>query len=188
MRSSKYAVILFVIFGLAGCCCTGFKQIKTSDGTLAVPTCCPMIKYSGTSITVKDIGLAIPHSPVNIGGVTVEPKVIQEACDIVQILEQHRISTCQILPSYATISKSKFSEALDAMQNDETALTQFALVVAAKNGEALQQFVSFYGPQARQLKAGAKTGEVKALSVETSAEPKATKSITVLPLRELLKK
>ena len=189
MHTLKYAITLFTILSLA-CCCDGFKQIKTPEGTLAVPNCCPMIKYSGTSISVKGVDLAIPNAPVKIGEVTVEPKVIQQACDTVQILEQHRISTCQMLPSYATISKAKFAEALDAMQKDETILTQFALIVSTKNGAAIQKFVESYGPQAQYVKATMGTGKIyktKKASAESLAEFKPSKGVTIVPLKELLK-
>jgi len=151
MNIPKFVMIIITLINLAGCCTTGFRQIETTEGTLAVPNCCPMIKYSGTSISVKGIDLAIPDVPVKIGEVTVEPKIIQQASEIVQILEQHRMTTCQMLPSYATISKDKFVKALEAMQNDETILTQFALVVASKDGKAIQEYVRLYGPQAKYL-------------------------------------
>jgi len=147
MNVYKVLIAMMFIINLAGCCTDGFKEIKTGEGTFAVPNCSAMIKYSGTSISVKGIDLTIFDVPVKIGEVTIEPKTIQQASEIVQILEHHRMTTCQMLPSYATISKEKFVMAIEAMQKDEAILSQFALVVASKDGSAIQKFVELYGPQ-----------------------------------------
>jgi len=152
VNTSKFAsvsVILLTFVILTGCPCSGFKQIKTPEGELAVPKCCPMLKYSGTSISVKGVDLPISNVPIRIGEVTVEPKTLQQASETVQILEQHRMSACQLLPSYATISKRKFVEALDAMQKSETIITQYALVVASKDGKAIEEFVRVYYGQVK---------------------------------------
>ena len=194
MRVLRYVVCLFIVIVLAGCFCGGFKQVKTSEGMLACPECCPMIKYSGTSISVKGVNLPIPNAPVSIGEVTVEPKVIQQACEAVQILEQHRIAACQMLPSYATVSKASFAKALEAMQNDETALTQFALIVSTKDGAAIQKFVEFYFSRAQHLKVAAAQPSDKGYKLagvdilaESSAEHEELSVLTVASLRELLK-
>lgn len=179
MNIPKFVMIIIALINLAGCCTTGFKQIETADGKLAVPNCCPMIKYSGTSISVRGIDLAIPDVPVKIGEVTVEPKTIQQASEIVQILEQHRMTTCQMLPSYATVSKDKFVKALEAMQKDEIVLTQFALVVASKDGKAIQEFVRLYGPQAEYL-------ALKSAKVKTLKEFEPLGEVTVQPLNKLI--
>lgn len=156
---------------------------------MAVPNCCPMIKYSGTSISVKGVDFAMPNAPVKIGEVTVEPKTIQQASDIVQILEQHRIYTCQMLPSHATVSKDKFVEALEAMRKDEEILTQFALVIASKDGKAIQEFVRRYGPQARYLSTVIKIDKMykeMGISADSLAEFEPSKGVAIFPLRELL--
>ncbi len=170
MCNPKHAIALvtITIFSFTGCC-GDFKQIQTPEGTLAVPECCPMVKYSGTSVSVTGVDLAIPKVPVKIGGITVEPKLIQEACKAVQILEQHRIFNCQMLPSYATISKAKFAEALDAMQKDEAILMQFALIVSTENGAAILKFVEYYGPQARYAQADMETKTTK--GIKAAVEP-----------------
>jgi uncharacterized lipoprotein YajG len=189
MNSHKSIImILIIIISLAGCCTEGFKRIKTPEGELAIPNCCPMIKYHGTTISVKGLDLAIPDLPVKIGEVTVEPKTIQQASDIVQILEQHRMSTCRLLPSCATISKAKFVESLEQMQKDEAILTQFALVVASKDGKAIQEFVRLYGPQARYLcSSEISTAKIKNPRIwpYSLAEFEPSKSVTVLPFKEL---
>ncbi len=182
MNIPKFVTIIITLINLAGCCTTGFKQIETTEGTLAVPNCCPMIKYSGTSISVKGIDLAIPDVPVKIGEVTVEPKTIQQASEIVQILEQHRMTTCQMLPSYATISKDKFVKALEAMQKEGTILTQFALVVASKDGKAIQEFVRIYGPQAKYL--ALKSAVEKKFKTLNEFEP--SYEVAVQPLNKLI--
>jgi hypothetical protein len=208
MRVLRYAIGLFILVNLAGCC-GGFRQIKTTEGVFACPECCPMIKYSGTSITVKGVNLPIPNAPLPIGEVSVEPKVIQQASEVVQILEQHRLSTCHLLISHASVSKAAFAKALEAMQNDETALTQFALIVSTKDGAAIQKFLDFYLLQTQRLKAAeieppikAYKYEVRQVSARSSAEPKYTvtemsakssvefeefTSIEVAPLSKLLK-
>ncbi len=182
MNIPKFVMIIIALINLAGCCTTGFKQIEMADGKLAVPNCCPMIKYSGTSISVKGIDLAIPDVPVKIGEVTVEPKTIQQASEIVQILEQHRMTTCQMLPSYATISKDKFVKALEAMQKDEIILTQFALVVASKDGKAIQEFVRLYGPQAKYLV----LKSAVEMEVKTLKEFEPLGEVAVQPLNKLI--
>lgn len=183
MNTPKFVITMIVFINLAGCCTAGFKEIKTAEGTFAVPNCSAMIKYSGTSISVKGIDLPIPNVPVKIGEVTVEPKTIQQASEIVQILEQHRMTTCQLLPSYATVSKEKFVKALEGMQKDETIVSQFALVVASKDGSAIQKFVELYGPQVILVAKVEKKSESTTKSI-TESEP--LKSLTVFPLNELL--
>jgi hypothetical protein len=182
----RYAVCLFAIFNLMGCFCTGFRQIKTPEGTFACPKCCPLVIYSGTTVSVKGVDIGIPKNPVKIGEVTVEPKTIQTACDIVQILDQRRVATCELLPSYATISKLKFSEAVDAMREKGEILAQFALVVASKDGAAIQKFVEYYGPQVQRLQAGAEfsTKEITVASSTGFEEP--SDGIKVVPLKQLM--
>ncbi len=187
MRIFYYLTIFFMLLAVSGCPCGGYRNIKTSEGTLAVPSCCPMIKYSGTSISVKGAELPIPNAPVKIGEVTVEPKVLQTASEVVQILEQHRIFTCQMLPSYATVSKARFAKALDAMHKDEAALTQFALIVSTKNGEAIGKFVEVYGPQARRLRKSEKPGTVDIMMTKIPDQADSLDSITTVSLEELLK-
>jgi len=183
MNTPKFVITMIVLINLAGCCTAGFKKIETAEGTFAVPNCCPMIKYSGTSISVTGANLDIPNVPVTIGGVTVKPETIQQASEIVQILEQHRMTTCQLLPSYATVSKEKFVKALEAMQKDATILSQFALVVASKDGSAIQKFVELYGPQVILV---AKVEKGRWFTTKSLTESKPLKSLTVFPLNELL--
>src|SRR4030042_829661 len=182
MFALRFIIGLFLLFNLAGCQCHGFTQVKTSEGMLACPKCCPMIKYSGTSISVKGVNLGIPKTPVIIGEVSFEPKIIQTACDTVQILENHRIFTCQMLPSYATVSRASFAQALEAMQKDETVLTQFALIVASKDGAAIQKFVDYYGPQAKRIKVSEETSKAETFSVKSVAYVEPSKGLTTLSL------
>ena len=192
MNTSKFliiSIVLVTVIILAGCCTQGFKRINTPEGELAVPNCCPMIKYSGTSISVKGVDLPISEVPIKIGEVTVEPKTLQQASEIVQILELHRISTCQLLPSCATVSKAKFVESLDEMQKDEAILTQFALVVASKDGNAIQEFVKRYGSQGRYLVLKVNLEKMVGKASKGSGgwlkEFEPSKSVAVLPFHEL---
>lgn len=175
-------ILVIALISLAGCCTNGFKQIETKEGTFAVPNCCPMIKYSGTSIAVRGVDIALSNVPVKIGEVTVKPETIQAASEIVQILEQHRMTTCQLLPSYASVSKAKFIKALEAKEKDERVLTQFALVVASKDGKALLAFVKAYGPQTKYLALQASID--KEFTMLKGFEPSA--SFAVVPLDTLI--
>ncbi|MFA4984889.1 MAG: hypothetical protein WC559_06285 [Candidatus Omnitrophota bacterium] len=186
MRAVRCLTALFLVFSLAGCFCRGYNMINTSEGMVACPKCCPLVTYSGTSVSVKGVDLGMSKVPVKIGEITVEPKTIQTAGDIVQALDNRRIALCELLPTYATTSKAKLLEALDAMREKEEILTQFVVIVNSKDGTAIGKFVDYYFPQVQKLNAGTGVG-VKALSVKSQeklTEP--SDGIKVAPLKALL--
>ncbi len=186
MYALRYAVGLFILLNLAGCCWLnpyGFRTIKTPEGEFACPCCEPMIKYSGTTLTIK----TAKFGKVDIGEVTVGPTMIQQASEIAQVLDLNRISSCQMLPTYATISKAKFSEAADRIQKLQEMLMQLAVIGTMKDSATLEAYIKVYGPQALSLKAGMETSQTKGISTKALAEFEPSEGIRVVPLKELLK-
>jgi len=120
-----------------------------------VPTCEPIVKYSSSSFSVKGIEIPLTDSPLKIGEVVWEPKILQQASVIVQILDNHRLATCQSLPAYASSGRDQFAKRLAEMQDDETRITQLALLLAANYPEAVNKYIEAYSSRAVLLSAQA---------------------------------
>ena len=113
------------------------------------------MKYSSSSFSVKGIEIPLTDSPLKIGEVVWEPKILQQASVIVQILDNHRLATCQSLPAYASSGRDQFAKRLAEMQDDETRITQLALLLAANYPEAVNKYIEAYSSRAVLLSAQA---------------------------------
>jgi hypothetical protein len=128
--------ILPVIVTVLLCSCEMFgppreyTTIKVSwpPGTAYVPVCKTLVKYQATSVEVKGVTIPVPQlgGSAQVGGVAVDPKVLNQAYQTTQILDTYYHSTCALLPAYST-DKEKFENAVQGIQDSETKLTQLAL-------------------------------------------------------------
>jgi len=67
---------------------------------------------------------------------------LQQACEIAQILESHRIRTCELLPALATAgSPEMFQKALGEMLNDNYRLTSLALLITSNDDEGVKMWI-----------------------------------------------
>lgn len=176
-------------------CGGGFSKISINGDDYYVPKCESLVQFSAHSFTVKGIEVPISKEPYKIGEVVWKPEVLQKAGDIVQILELHRMATCQSLPAFASSgSRMKFAERLAQMQDDDTRIAQLALLLAANNPQAVSKFIEAYQGPAVALAPRAPTkgemsmgGELPPPIVPRSLEGVApTNPSTVMPIRSFL--
>ena len=125
-------------FVLSGCvtallCACAEKdqtQIKVPwpPGVAYVPVCKPMVKYQGTSFEIQGVKVPVPAlgGGVEVGGVKVDPKILNQAYQTTQTLDFYFRSTCPLLASYTT-DKAKFEQAVEDMRAAQVKLTQLAL-------------------------------------------------------------
>lgn len=126
--------ILPVIVAVLLCSCVTEKpeyttiRVSWPPGTAYVPVCKPLVKYQATSFEVKGVTIPVPQlgGSAQVGGVAVDPKVLNQAYQTTQILDTYYHSTCVLLPSYST-DKEKFEKAVQRMQASHTKLAQLAL-------------------------------------------------------------
>lgn len=123
-------VPLFVAILFSSCAQQDHTKIKVAwePGYAYVPVCKPLVKYQGSSFEVQGVKIPIPALGGNaeVGGVKVDPKVLNQAYQTTQTLDTYYHSTCALLPSYAT-DKKKFEKAVENMQDSQTKLAQLAL-------------------------------------------------------------
>lgn len=140
-------LILFLTLCIAGSCNHTMKVPKNGEDYV-LPKCEPIVEYSARTFSIKGIDIPISNVPVKIGDVTWDAKLLQQAHVTTQILDMHRMDTCQKLPTYASIGKEELKKALEDMREDEARLTQLALIVASGNQEGVKKWVEAYSPRA----------------------------------------
>ncbi len=166
---SRVFVCLLTLVSICGCQITGPtgpRKLKVNGREYYVPRCHPLVQYSGYAVTVKGINVPIGAKTGGVGEISVEKKQLQTAAAVVQILDNHRIATCENLPAF-TYDAVEFGHALQQMNNDDTALSQFA--IAAQDPQALRDWIARYQPRAQVI-------EIK--TVETT-QSKATNTAAV---------
>lgn len=135
---------LLIVFCIFGCC----KTVPKETDVYYLPDCKPIVKYSATTFSIKGIEIPLSSVPIKIGEVTWDPKLLQQAHVTTQILDMHRVATCEKLPTYASMGTEEFKKHMDEMSNDDTRLTQLALLVASGNQEGVKKWVEVYSPRA----------------------------------------
>ncbi len=127
----KVFVLLAWTTGLLCACAEKDQtQIKVPwpPGVAYVPVCKPMVKYQGTSFEIQGVKVPVPAlgGGVEVGGVKVDPKILNQAYQTTQTLDFYFRSTCPLLASYTT-DKAKFEQAVEDMRAAQVKLTQLAL-------------------------------------------------------------
>ena len=125
--------LIFGIVAAALCCsCESNKSNKIAvawpPGYAYVPNCKPQVKYQGASFEIKGVKIPVPQlgGAAEVGGVKVDPKVLNQAYQTTQILDASYHSNCELLPSFST-DKKKFERAVQGMQASQTKLQQLAM-------------------------------------------------------------
>jgi hypothetical protein len=136
------------------------------------------VKYQGKSFEIKGIKVPVPQlgGAAEIGGVSVDPKILNQAYQTTQILDAAYHQNCELLPS-STTDKETFQQAVQRMENSQTKLQQLALSLQTGNGTA-------QSPQKKPkdqegpggLGPAVETGS--SMAGEAPAEPAAARSLT----------
>lgn len=170
----RIIVPLLTLAALCGCGITGPtgpRKLTVNGKQYYVPRCHPLVQYSGYAVTVKGVNVPIGAKTGGVGEISIEQKQLQTAAAVVQILDNHRIATCENLPSF-TYNEVEFGHALQQMNNDDTALSQFA--IAAQDPQALRDWIARYQPRASVIET--RTVEsTQSKATSTSAVTKAVK-------------
>lgn len=117
-----------------------------------------MVKYSGTNIEIATIKGPV-QVPLEIGGVTIKPQLLQVAGQILQILDWLQFSGCQRiheLKKLKNIPQKTIAELILRQDEDARMIAKFAIVIMAacnspKNfEEVLADWIAAGLPRARQ--------------------------------------
>ncbi len=193
-NKNKLIKLLFLLsfawsfaFVLQGCFAGQNPEPKPVDHVIP-PRCDSTVQYSATSISVNGVTLPIPGHPVTIGGVLVQPKTIQQASEIIQIIDINWVHQCKLIPSLASVStKEEMFKIFQGMEQYLMIENQFALTVASNNGGAIQQFVKDYFNQAFAL-----TPKIAFSKFSKESKPPEAfaplKKLKIFPLKELFSK
>jgi hypothetical protein len=143
-----------ISFGTAilapSCCppfCGGNDYIPPmEDGAFLVPKCKPLIRYSGKSFLVESVSVPGSEGATSVGKIEIKDQQIQQAGEIAQVADIHRMAVCQTLPVAGQLGKEDMRRAIEQMRNDQTVVTQF-YVAAIAGGDALTRFIERYEPR-----------------------------------------
>jgi len=113
-------------------CVQDYTSIKVAwpPGYAYVPACKPLVKYQGTSFEVQGVKIPVPAlgGTAEVGGVKIDPKVLNQAYQTTQTLDMSYHQNCSLLPSFST-DKERFEKAVERMQDSQTKLAQLALSI-----------------------------------------------------------
>jgi hypothetical protein len=132
MKPSK---LFFLAVPLLLCACPWGPQpdqrkiaVAWPPGYAYVPVCKPMVKYQGTNFEIQGVTVPVPAlgGPAEIGGVKMDPKVLNQAYQTTQTLDTYFRATCPYLASYSG-NKEKFEQTVADMLAAQTKLAQLAL-------------------------------------------------------------
>lgn len=105
------------------------------EGKRVIPRCCAQVSTSGKSVDITGVKLTVPlvkgaQIPIEIGTAKIEPKLIQEVSELVQVVDRHRMDACQSLQ--AASSTENFNQYLSQKQADDFALEALHAILIAK--------------------------------------------------------
>jgi hypothetical protein len=125
---------LLVAVALLSACAQRADQTKISvswpPGYAYVPVCKEMVRYHATGFEIQGIKVSVPSlgGSGEVGGVKIDPKVVNQAYQTTQTLDFYFRSTCPLLASYST-NQAKFEQAVEDMRAAQVKLTQLALLL-----------------------------------------------------------
>ena len=116
-------------------------KVLWGSGYVYLPTCKQLVEYQGKSFKIQGVSIPVPQlgGSAQIGGVSLDPQVLNQAYQTTQILDTNYHSTCALLPALVN-DKEKFQNAVQSMQDTQNKLAQLALGVqsAQKSSPAVQ--------------------------------------------------
>lgn len=133
MKTSSLLCALIILALLSSCQTDPQKiHVAWAPGYVYVPRCKPLVKYQGTSFEVQGVKIPVPQLGGNaeIGGIKVDPKVLNQAYQTTQLLDASYHQNCELLPSFST-DKDKFEAAVQRMNDSQTKLQQLAFTIIA---------------------------------------------------------
>jgi hypothetical protein len=123
---------------LSACAQDKCYTLKTSWGPVCLPRCKAVVEYQARSFTIKGVKIPVPQlgGDAQVGEVSWDAKVLNQAFQTTQLLDRQLQNDCQKLPVYASLGRDQFQLALDRMTDREYRLSQLAFLVAlgAKDG------------------------------------------------------
>jgi hypothetical protein len=101
-------------------------------GYAYVPVCKEMVKYQATGFEIQGVKVSVPSlgGSGEVGGVKVDPKILNQAFQTTQTLDSYFRSTCPYLASYSG-DKEKFEQTVADLLAAEIKLTQLAISLQA---------------------------------------------------------
>jgi hypothetical protein len=111
------------------CSCQSSKiAVAWPPGYAYVPNCKPQVKYQGASFEIQGVKIPVPQlgGAAEVGGVKVDPKVLNQAYYTTQILDTSYHDNCELLRAFST-DKAKFEAAVQEMRDSQTKLAQLAI-------------------------------------------------------------
>ena len=128
MKTSHILLVAVVL--LSACAEKDQRKIAVSwaPGYAYVPVCKEMVKYQATGFEIQGVKVSVPSlgGSAEVGGVKVDPKVLNQAYQTTQTLDNFFRGTCPYLASYSG-NKEKFEQTVADMLAAQTKLTQLAL-------------------------------------------------------------
>ena len=127
MRTQK---LIFGTVAVALCCSCETDRISVAwpPGHVNVPNCKPQVKYQGASFEIQGVKIPVPQlgGAAEVGGIKVDPKVLNQAYYTTQILDTSYHDNCELLRAFST-DKAKFEAAVQEMRDSQTKLQQLAM-------------------------------------------------------------
>lgn len=132
-------------------------------GCSTMPDCSPMVRYSESKLSIRGIELPLQTDAFKVGEVMWEPQLVQRATDLTQIMDNHRIASCNYLKVATGASKETFERSLLKIQEEDVRLTEFAILVAANNPKAVERWIETYESHAEAVSQGKDPGAASQL-------------------------
>src|SRR5262249_85150 len=126
--------------------CFGPKVINRGGRQVPLPDCSPVVQYTGSSFTVKGVSIPVGDN-IKIGEVTWEPKLIQQAAELTQALDNHRMRTCNGLLTSILASDNVFDQILLDYMKAEERLGQLSILLASNKPDAVAKWIDAYAPE-----------------------------------------
>lgn len=116
---------------------------------VVMPRCNSLIQYSGTSYSIGDITIPTGDHPITFRKLLIQPKTIQQASDILKILNMEWMRQCLLIPTIAssTGSKKKILKIIMRMEKAQLISRQMFNILVLKNGAAFNGFTKLYFKQ-----------------------------------------
>jgi len=148
MKTCKIILIIcMVFFPVSGC--SDPQQVTVtppnSKQPITLPACTPLVVYTQRSLNVTGVEIPVSKTPIKIGDVTWKPDVIMQASEIVQILDNNRMTICSYLPALASSgTAAQFHDELKQYMDEAGRICQLALLIKLNNPEAVQKWIEAY--------------------------------------------
>jgi hypothetical protein len=103
-------------------------KVPWGSGYTYLPNCKTLVEYQGKSFKIQGVSIPVPQlgGSAQIGGVSLDPQVLNQAYQTTQTLDTSYHSTCALLPALVT-DKEKYQAAVQSMVDTQNKLAQLAI-------------------------------------------------------------